>query len=532
MSERKSRPWTRSAIRMLFASFCVDLVMFRRAVENLRDVYMGDDNHVPAFVLANVIEYFDTHHDLPPLDILRSILRTELQDDALSVAEDEQECAEILDVAASLAKLMIEDEKRYSSYQKRFQLAFDSFITEVKRDEIVESIQAGDLSAKLNTAQISLRTALSTGSDRFRSPFLAEMDERTAGKFTLVGNSLIDTYTGGTGPVTGDIVLHAAPRGSGKSTLLDMAAALVATNEQITASQQNRQPEWVYVFNYEKVEDPLTHMLAYVANIPRDRVEQFLYTKDTSHFSTRGNYCDYEKQKFRDLIRKAQSGRCEMPSGEMERLASARELLSRNVMVADFTGSKPEFKKAAEGFVDGVIEFVESHQHINGSPGVAAVMIDYAGTMVRAHMRTLNRVGDQTERKLIEDLPFRLKHMLTNPKRCWAWLAHQLAADEASKQRGTRPDPNKFKDCKAIAENCDYAFVNGMITLKSGLAVFVQSKARRGAEQPDCIGRLDGQFCRWEPVESGYQLVGGRIVDDSEAEMFKGAAGYIPPDEN
>lgn len=517
-----------SSMRRLFGAICVDEPLFRRAAEALGDLNVAESDRMYKYVLDEVKEYWDQYRSMPPLGILRSTMQANLKDDFEITPEELEECGEVLAAAKAIATL--DSDKRHRFVQSSH-IVLDVVIQEVFRLDVISRISRGDLSLSLTESQTALRAALGTQSDRFASPFGTELDDREAGFFTLTGNRLVDAYTGGTGPATGDIIGHAAPRGCGKSTCVSMVACDVAANERAAAKREKRKPKFVYIFNYEKVEDPLTHTLSYTAGIPRNTVEEFIYAKDMSKFSSGRKYKPYELERYSAMLSKAKRNQGPYPMAELGRFKAAREKLTTNLMIADFTGRKPSFKKMGEGFVNGIIDFIESHQLQHGSPGVLAFFIDYAGTCVRAHMRSLSRTGDNTERKLIEDLPFQAKNTIANPLMAFGWLAHQLAAVEADKEGGTRPNPNAFKDCKSFAENVDYAIVNGKPTREEGLAIWVQSKSRRGQEQPDQIAKLEGNYCRWRAVDSGYAIVSGRIMDSAQVDFFSGGGASIAPDE-
>lgn len=518
--------------RMLFALIITDEGLFRRAKEVLADKPLGDENAVYGLVLEDTIEYWDKHHSLPPLDILRSNLQADLAQDLAAVEDDAVECSEVLAVAKSIVKTRRKDPQAYARQRSVGNAMFNTFVEEVFRKHIHAKIVKGDLSTLLVEAQFELRQAMASGNDRFTNPFLKPIVPGTTGRFTLTGNRLIDMYTGGTGPASGDVVGHAAARGGGKSSLINTAAVDVAANERIRAAKENRPPRYVYIFNYEMIEGPMTQAISYPAGIPRHTVDTFTYENRIDQFSTGRAYKDYEKKRFGSLIRKAMQGKAPYPMAEFERFMHAREQNGQNLWIADLTGRDPEFAKMGTAFVDGVVDFIATHQLGIDSPGVEAVFLDYAGTMCRAHMRTLKRVGDSTERKLIEDLPFQLKTKIANPMRTWVWIAHQLAAVEAEKKGGTRPSTTKFKDCQSFAENCDYAIVNGKPIKETGLAIFVHSKSRRGSEQPDQIGRLIGEYCHWQPVETGYTIVNDQILSSKEASFIGGAGAFISPDED
>lgn len=503
-----------SRLRHLFAAICVDKALYVRAARLLGDKEFGQAYAMLEFVFDSVKEYYAEYNKLPPLGVLRSKMASDLLEQGLE-AEDVDEVNEVFSLATTLDAAEEREEliRAANGY-------LDAFVEYQLRLELMETVASADLTQLLSQAQVRLKASRATDEDIFADSFGDMLDQRSPGQFIPTGNLIVDAYTGGFGPVTGDVIGHAAPRGGGKSTFVAQIACDVAKRERIAADNENRAPRWVYIFNYEQVEDPLTHLLTYYAMIPRDTVEQFIYTQSVDQFSAEYNYKDYELQRYRTIIQAAEQKKCPFPLTEYERFIQARKELNRNVHVVDFTGTRAELSNMAKGFVPGIVEYIDAHQHRVGNPGFLAVFIDYAGTCARMHMRTLSRIGDDVERRLVEDLPMQAKSMIAGPNKAFVWVAQQLAADEAGKKGGTRPDPNKFKGCKAFAENCNFAYVNGVTTLDDQLAIFVQSKARRGKLQPDMIGRLVGKFSYWEPVTEGLVIENDQIMDANESVRY------------
>jgi hypothetical protein len=342
-------------------------------------------------------------------------------------------------------------------------------------------------------------------------------------------------FTGTTGPATGDVFGYAAPSGAGKSQLVNQTAFDVAVIEAARAKVEERPYKIVYVFNYEQIKDPMTHVLSYGAKVPRDTVELCFNTHEGVDAFSRGNrYKPYEVKRYGRLIYEAQHGRAAYPPAEYERVSQVRKFTAEEgrLYLVDFGGGLPEMVPYARNFVDGVVEFIEEHQLSIGRPGVAAVFLDYASAMARLHLGRGGRKSDQdTEYNLLIDLSLQVKHKITNPMHCFAMIAQQLAADEAGRAGGTRPDPTRFKGCKAFAENCDFAFVNGKRTEDTDLAIFVQSKVRRGKPQPDQIGHLDGNFCKWSAVSGDYVIAANRIMERSEASKLTGNSSRLVIDQ-
>jgi hypothetical protein len=516
------------SVRRLFAAAALDMTLFRRAKGLLEGKQLPDSYVAFEFWFAVLLEHFAEHKQLPTLDMLRHRLIADM-DESPGVEDIQEECSELFGMAKTLGAMRTEDALPPSELLLA-NMTLDEFYEYLVRVDIRQAIGTADLGRLLRESKDQLVAAAATDEDRFASPFAGKLYTQKTGRFIPTGNIIVDAFTGGTGPVTGDVIGHAAPINSGKSTMAAQCAYDVAKMERISAAAEGRQPRWVYLFNYEKIQDPLTHMLVYGAKIIKSTVEQFIYAGDLSDFSREGKYKPYEKAMFASAILRASRGECPFPQTELERLKVVQEQLAYNVMVADFTGGDPALRGMARNFVAGISEYIEAHQERHKNPGVQGVFVDYAGTCARVHMRSLSRVSDHTERKLVEDLPLQLKNDITNQMACFGWIAQQLAADECEKQGGSRPSANRFKDCRSFSENCDFAFVNGILTKDTHLAIAVQSKVRRGEHHPDMIIKLQGAMSHWEMAGNEFAIESDRVINAKEMSRFGAGSSSITPE--
>lgn len=531
---------TLTRVRGLFAVICIDEQVFRRAKEVLLDRDYPDKYLACDFILRVLVEFFEEFRRMPNAGELRSKLSADLKEYRMDIDDSlpferanadtlKEEVSEIYELSLAMRE---EHRERPAKLVATVNGYMDMFIEAIIRYGMADKVENTDIMELVNSTRLDLMTAKASGTERFANMFGDSLDNRPTGRFIALGNVLVDDYCGGTGPVSGDVIGHAAARSGGKSTFADQVMYEAAIRERGVAKGEGRPPRWVYIFNYEKVEDPLTHLLSYGANVPRDTVEQFIYTGNSEIFSRGKAYQDYERRELGSLISQAKRGRCEYPKAEYERIQNVRQQLQQNVMVVDFTPSNREFAKLSAGFVDGIAEFIEQHQITVGNPGVECLAVDYAYVCARRYLDSAQRRGDpdKAENNMIQTLSLELKHSVCVPYGSFGWVAQQLAADEASKARGTRPDPNKFKGCRAFLEHCDYGIVNGLPT-NDGYAIFVHSKTRRGQPRPDRIARLIGDRAHWTSNVSGQQIVGNRIVESHDARQLSGSRRRILSDE-
>ena len=501
----------------LFAWLAIDELLAERARIVLKYDQIPDKDSVLAFWLESVHEYMEKYSQMPDLSMFRSILSVDLDSSTEVDQADVDRVEQLLAMAQSAAAL---DKEKY---YKVIQSYLSRYAEECLRLRLAESLsgsfQTADLATRLSEAHDQVVQATATDDTLFASVYDSFLDERPQGRFISLGIDFIDLYCGGSGPGTTDVLGHAGPRGGGKSTILNQVACNVAIDEQRQALQENRIPKFVYVFNYERVEDVLSHHLTYLAQVDRRTVEDFIYRNDKSIFSTGRDYKPYELKQFAYRINKAKAGNGSWPNAELERIEQARQILQTNLFVADFTGRKQAYMAYSGSYVPGIAEFIGMHQKRMGEPGVAGVFIDYAGTCVRANIAVTGK--QDHERALIENLPLMCKRIIANKFATFVWVAHQLAAAEADRRPGTAPNKNAFKGSKAFAENVDFCVVNGTLT-RDGFAVFAQSKARRGDQLPDTAGRLLADRCKWISAGANYVVQNNTIMTKDEANTLTG----------
>lgn len=530
-----------SGIRRLFAVSLLDEVLLRRMRHTLQNKSLPAIAEPYRYWMQTTFSFVDKYKRLPTPGEFAVTLRSDLQQAVFDVDPDapfqafdhdsvRRELEHALQFLDTHPELTSQDSQVANG-------VLDHLLEESIRIALRSRAEVDDIYNTVVDIRKDLITARSSGADRFKSVFGDSLDLRPAGRFIPTGNVLVDNYCNGTGPVSGDVIGHAAPRSGGKSVLANQIGVEVALREWNLAKLESRPPRWVYVFNYEKIEDPLTHMLSYLANIPRDTVEEFVYTKSLDSFSSGRDYKPYEQKAYAYKISLAEQGQGNFPATEQRRLELARKALQRNVMLVDFTPSTEVLADMADNYVDGITEFIESHQQMVGNPGVDAVIVDYASACVDRYLFSGKAKGgskgdpDRQENRLIQRVAMQIKHSIAVKYGAFVWVAQQLAADEASRARGSRPDPNKTKGCRAFFENCDYGVVNGLTT-EDGLAIAVHSKTRRGRLRPDRVIRLNGEFCNWRVDEGDYAIVANRIVSSDDVRQMQGSGRRLSIEED
>ena len=513
-------------IRILFAAICVNERLARRAGKILREDVFNDAFAIYRFVLDVLLEYFDEHRKLPSPPVLRSNLLADFAGNEYAEESDELELAEVYRLVEAL---QAEDADSLFNIVTPYMDAFKEMCI---RERMKESLDNEDFVELLKTTQLDLRQAMVTDSDKFSDPLGSNFDNRLRGKYTLTGNPLIDSFCGGTGPATGEVVGHAAVSGGGKTTLSAQTALDTTMIELHEASQTGERPQVTYLMQWEAIEAATSCLLAYGAKVPRTTLDDYQNNPvEEQIFSTGRDYKDYEKKRFRKHIAMAAKGKGQFPLAERERVDRLRKQIAGALYIVDFSGGNAALRQYSNRYVDGIEEFIEEHQLSIGSPGVNAVFVDYASACARAYISNSKRKTKETEYELLLNLPLEIKRRITNPMRCWAMVHHQLGSTEGGKAGGTRPDPTAWKGCKSFCENCDHGFVNGKLTDDTNLSIFVQAKVRRGKPHPDIVGHLDGDFSTWKQATGDVVVTGNRVMNRSEAMKMAGMNAVIAVDQ-
>ena len=514
---------------LMTAAICINEKLYRRA----KELFIGRDltdslYPVETFVMESVDAHFTQFGEMPHLDVLRSRMAADLEESEDVAPEDTQEISQIFSMAMSL------NEQPPATIERVVHSLMDRFLEECLRRQISAQLsdrRSGSLMDVLQTNQKRLQTGLASGTGRFESVFEKHRKANTGdGRFIELGIPFLDYMIAGTGPASGDVVGHAAPRGGGKTTLSSQVAVSVAKREAVIAEELGTRPKMVYIFNYEEVRDPMTQMLVNLTKTPRDTIDEYIVTGDSSILSSGRNYKTYEQERYQKTLAAISRGaKMAWPLAELERIEAAEKFISKYIQIADFTGDDPDNAELSGRFVEGIRDYITMHQQEIGNPGVAAVIIDYAGSCVRVHISATPGLSDRNQRPLTDDLPLMAKRLIANPMRCFVWIAQQLAAVEASRRPGTRPDPNAFKDCKSFAENCVFTIASGVPT-NEGYTIFVQSKARRGGQRGDRVVRLNGKYSRWIDADRDFAIVRGEIMNRKDANRMQAqnVSGTIP----
>jgi hypothetical protein len=508
---------------MVFAAMLLDRDLYKRAADNIDTESMPEIDDLYRFWLEELKEYEESYAVWPTIDIFRNKVNESVQDDP--------NFDEFKDSLMELFRLAVKLEKTVSDYlvvlNEKLSRYIGQLLSAKLADQLTKSVRTSSESELIDEIRNKLLIANASNDDMFADPIDIMLNRPMAGKASSTGVSFVDTLTGGK-PAARECVLHGAVSGGGKSTLVNQVGSNIAIAEQRLAAEQGRPPEWVYIVNYERIEDPIQHIISNIGNICRDSITEFITKASLASFSEGGDidsYKPYEKKLLKNLIQRARAKRASWPRGERGRYQRAREIMSRNIQLVDFSHSQQSLVKYATRLVDGIADYVEMHQRKLGNPGVAFVGLDYAGTCANTYIGATAK-SDSQLRRVLTQIPLDCKHNVANRFNCITWISHQLAAAEAKRKPGTTPDKTAFREALGITENADFAFVSGVPTPTEGLAVFVQAKGRRGAPIGYGIpARLDNTFCRWEAADGDYEVMNNEIMHKDDARKLRGFSG-------
>ena len=486
-------------LRALFAAMAVNEDLLRRSVELLDNVKFPI-RYAPYRGWFDIVkEQWREQGALPELSVLKSTLTSWLEEQ-MADPDEIKEVSEIFGFTKGFSKLP--PDVVYTQTNK----SLTKFAEMLVREDLEIQIQHKSIDDVLSQAKSTLMRVRASDADRFENPLVnagkVGMDTRF---YIPTGHSLYDSFTGGTGPAVGNVVGHGAVSGGGKTTFISQLASMLSAAER--AENHTDELKRVYIFAYENVTDPMTLCLSFAAQVPRSKVDDYIIEGKKKQFSRALGYTKEEQRRFHKQIRRAglNNDPSLYPNAEWERLQVAQQQLSRNLQIVNFSRSCEVNENYSTDYIDGIYRYIEDHQHKIGNPGVKAVFIDYAGLAVRRHLNAIGKFSTDRERALIEDGPSQATR-IGDDFMCFVHIAQQLSGAQSSMAEGTVPDGRAFKGCTTFPENCDSCMVSGVPMKSNGVAVWVNSKSRRGKPLQNQIARLNGNYAKWETVDKDYCL--------------------------
>jgi hypothetical protein len=221
---------------------------------------------------------------------------------------------------------------------------------------------------------------------------------------------------------------------------------------------------------------------------------------------------DYERRLFADAIEHG-----EPVWGEWERVQAARRRLNRNFRILDFTGDGALGVYAVQ-LCSGVRSAIELDQRSAGEPGVALVVLDYAGLAVRRFMRHRN-IKPEHMRHYLGGWGEQVKEEIAHAFDCPVWSLHQLSTEAASRSPGCAPKLTDTAEARNYVENMDFGIFVGVPTTEN-LCVAAMVKQRRMGRMKEKIWQIDGEMNRIIDVSTVWmRTASNQIVRRSDAAL-------------
>lgn len=457
-------------------------------------------------------EYQIKHEKMPTQEVLMAELEHRLS----VMADVDDEVVETIDEFMALAYALQPEE-----LDSKIALHYISkMLTEQAQaalmHEIVNSVGVvTDLPELLQQHVVAAEAAKSVTSGKAPLPFPETPDEITAVVLEKTGVSFLDMYMNG-GMARKEVNGFCGPFGSCKTTLgLQLAVEKARASLKIWRDGGCvGLPQRVYYFSWEEdLKQLQPRILSYAARIHLSSFQN-IENKDFKNSLSRRTTTpkDYEKREFKDQLAAG------VFLGEYERMENAMKELNLVLRVIDFTGATSEYRESSKKLVPGMVEVIKKDQQMSSNPGVALVVVDYAGAAAEAAiLGGLHRRDDL--RHLIGKMPLHLKQLIAAPMNCQVWCLQQLGTVANSREAGIAPKSTDSAEAKNFFENVNFGFMVGKPN-KENLTVFTNGKQRRAARREDIIVFINGAFGSVEDVSKRYLISDNTILDRAEAHQI------------
>lgn len=475
--------------------------------DQLRGDEFNDSNgNANAIIWATLKDYYAQHDDLPVAEVMLAELDTRL-----TLAEDmTDDAADALDEFLEAAYSVPEAELKTNVAMKYL----SQILTEQTQQALLSEIQQGGVVTDLplllqqHAAKADAAKAMTSGAAPV--PFPDTPEEIKSIILEATGVGFLDLYMNG-GMARKEVNGFCGPYGSCKTTLgiqLVIERARQAMHEWRQAGCVGL-PQRVYFFSWEEDVDSLRpRILSYAAQILRSSLEGKDFHKNLSD-STLPSMKQYEREMFREQI---QAG---VIIGERARMTNAMAELNHNLRIMDFSGAEPRYQQLASDMVDGMVTAIKQDQRLSGNPGVAGVIVDYAGAAAeRAIMSGKALRTDQ--RHLIGRMPLALKNYIAAPFDCQVWCLHQLGTEANARDAGVAPRSTDAAEAKNFFENVNFGFMVGKPN-KEGLTVLTNGKQRRATRREDVVVHIRGELSRVDDASKRFMIEDNQIIPRSDA---------------
>ena len=338
------------------------------------------------------------------------------------------------------------------------------------------------------------------------------------------GLSFLDSYMGG-GAVKGEVYLLMAPYGTCKTTLAVQLWCTDARRNYAAALGSEDETQGISVLiTYEAPLSPeIQHRaMMYAATVHRTSLEQMGQEGLDALSNDPEAPKPYEKTRFRDEIA---SG---MFIPERSRIDDIVPIINEHTLCLDFSGADDSVKGSGYGGVAEIVARIKAElRNRGGKHFVSSIHIDYLGLLCDRDETIVASQGAETHVQYQKAVD-RIGNQLSKQFGCHTWVLHQLSGQANSIQSPTKSmHHTDAKGSKSVAENADFAFVVGNLSLQQ-LGQISCTKHRRYHKMAPTIIKVNGEFNEVIAPDNYTVDHRGQIVDENTAGLA-GSNQSLPP---
>lgn len=252
-------------------------------------------------------------------------------------------------------------------------------------------------------------------------------------------------------------------------------------------------PSIAYLIHYEgSTEEMLARIYSNLARIEWRR----LLCGDFSKLSTctkPNSFADYEYQLWGDSITKG------IALGERERLAQAIELYGPYIRRINMTGDASSLGRG-RGYVEEIVEYLNTWH--DKSQHIGLIVIDYVRLAAMNYIQSGKAPAKLDLRQAVGNFAELIRKNVSVPYKTSIWLLHQLNTQANRRETIVPPRHVDAAEAGNFAENLHFCFVLGPRHSETGCSILRCSKARRAAQYPMTVIKLNPMFCEFIQAEN------------------------------
>lgn len=487
-------------------------ILYNRAIEDLKEEYFDGAEDTALWHVwraAKRIIQQDFNNKLPSPDLLWTMIPAALeasvraQEIDLSLEDEEQ----IIGVGGLLETFFGNDigldSKVGSNLYAQLlheKLVYDQIISVANK---CHSLVPTDIHQQIEKIQANDRFVRSIQTNSAKSAAPDILFGQDMGKEST-GLSFFDEMMNG-GDAPREVYGFMGAFGAGKTTMAVQACCQKAFMYQGIAAEKNVPLKSCHLFFYEaSYQEIVRRVWSHAAQISRTTMEKF-NGDNWEILSKQGQLADYEYKMFSKEI--GLNG-TESVLGEYERFLIAKQAVSQNIVLHDFSGMDFDGTNESHGcgYVDEIAAALHRHREETGME-VGAVYVDYVLIACRNHMNFKN-YKEERLRHLITGFPSACLRKIAGPFNCCVYLMHQLTAAANSRSFNATFTNADSAESKGFPENLTFNFALGIRHPETGCSKLELPKHRRGPDQKTRLLMLDG-------ITGTFREADGYAIDKS-----------------